>query len=99
MRPYDDYLPYCVSKAGIIALTQGLAKALAPQVQVNCVAPGPVLLPEDFTEEERRKVVQATPLKRIGSPDDVARTVLFLVEAGDFVTGATYLVDGGRSIA
>jgi NAD(P)-dependent dehydrogenase (short-subunit alcohol dehydrogenase family) len=99
IRPYDDYLPYCVSKAGIIALTKGLAKALAPQVQVNCVAPGPVLLPEDFTEEERRKVIQATPLKRLGSPEDVARTVLFLVEGTDFVTGATYLVDGGRLIA
>ncbi len=98
IRPYNDYLPYCVSKAGVIALTQALAKALAPDVQVNCVAPGPVLLPEDFSEEEREKVIRATPLKRIGSPQDIANTILFLVEGTDFVTGATYLVDGGRLI-
>jgi len=98
-RPYEDYLPYCISKAGITAMTVGLAKALAPQVQVNCVAPGPILLPDDFSDEDRQRVIQATPLGRIGNPQDIASTVAFLVEATDFVTGATYLVDGGRSIA
>lgn len=99
MRPYSNYLPYCVSKAGVHALTKALAKALAPEVQVNCVAPGPVLLPEEVGEAERKAIVRATPLGRLGSPDDVARTVVFLAEQGDFVTGAIYLVDGGRLIA
>jgi len=99
MRPYPDYLPYCVSKAGVIALTQALAQELAPAVQVNCIAPGPILLPEEMEEEERERVVRATPLKRIGSPEDIVQTVLFLIEGTDFATGGTYLIDGGRYVA
>jgi len=98
-RPYNDYLPYCVSKAGIICLTKALAKALAPTVRVNAVAPGPVMPPADMTEAERQGVVRATPLKRLGSPEDVARCVRFLAEEAEFSTGATYFVDGGRLIA
>lgn len=98
-RPYNDYLPYCVAKAGVIALTKALAKALAPNIQVNAVAPGPVLLPEDVDESVRAAVIRATPLKRLGSPEDVAQTVVFLVEGSDFITGATIVVDGGRLIA
>jgi pteridine reductase len=98
-RPYKDYLPYCVSKAGIVCLTKALAKELAPTVQVNAVAPGPVLLPEDMGEAERQAVVRATPLGRVGTPEDVARCVRFLVTEADFSTGATYLVDGGRLMA
>jgi pteridine reductase len=98
-RPYDDYLPYCVAKAGVIALTKALAKALAPHIQVNAIAPGPVALPEDFDAGVRQAVIRATPLKRLGSPEDVAQTVLFLVEGSDFITGATLVVDGGRLIA
>jgi pteridine reductase len=99
VRPYKDYIPYCVAKAGVIALTTALAKTLAPQIQVNAVAPGPVLLPEDFSDALRQAVVQATPLKRIGTPDDIAQTVVFLVEGSDFITGAIIPVDGGRLIA
>jgi pteridine reductase len=98
-RPYKDYLPYCVAKAGVIALTKALAKTLAPQIQVNAVAPGPVMLPEDFNDSQREAVVRATPLKRIGSSSDIAQTVLFLVEGSDFITGAIIPVDGGRLIA
>lgn len=98
-RPYKDYLPYCVAKAGVIALTTALAKTLAPQIQVNAVAPGPVLLPEDFSDSLRQAVVRATPLKRIGAPSDIAQTVVFLVEGSDFITGAIIPVDGGRLIA
>ena len=98
-RPYDDYLPYCVSKAGIICLTKALAKALAPEVQVNAVAPGPVLPPDELPPAERAAIVRATPLKRFGKPDDVARCVRFLAEEADFSTGALFLVDGGRLIA
>lgn len=99
IRPYADYLPYCVSKAGIICLTRSLAKALGPKVQVNAIAPGPILLPPDFTPAERRAVINATLVKRVGSPQDIVNSVLFLIEGSDFITGHTLLVDGGRLIA
>lgn len=98
-RPYPDYLPYHVSKAGVICLTKALAKELAPRVQVNAIAPGPVLLPAGYGARERRQVARATVVKRIGSPIDVVNSVLFLVEGSDFITGHTLMVDGGRLIA
>ncbi|HTP42820.1 MAG TPA: SDR family oxidoreductase [Nitrospiria bacterium] len=98
-RPYKDYLPYCISKAGVIAMTKALALELAPTVQVNAVAPGPVLLPKDITAAGRRVVIAATPLRRIGSPDDIANAVVFLLEGSDFITGVLLPVDGGRLIA
>ncbi len=99
MRPYLNYIPYCISKAGVICLTQVLAKTLAPHVQVNAIGPGPVMLPADFTTEEVQAVERAVPLQRVGSPQDIANTVAFLIEGSDFITGSVYLVDGGRSIA
>jgi NAD(P)-dependent dehydrogenase (short-subunit alcohol dehydrogenase family) len=98
-RPYRDYIPYSVSKAGIEALTRGLAKALAPEVQVNCVAPGPILMPEAGTDTERERILARTPLRRFGVPGDIVAAVLFLIEQGDFITGATLPVDGGRAIS
>jgi NAD(P)-dependent dehydrogenase (short-subunit alcohol dehydrogenase family) len=97
-RPYRDYLPYCVSKAGLVGLTRALAKELAPEVTVNAVAPGPVLAPDGMAEAERQAIVRATPLGRFGTPEDVARCVRFLAEEADFTTGALYHVDGGRRI-
>jgi pteridine reductase len=98
LRTYREYVPYSVSKAGLVALTHGLAKLLAPQVQVNCVAPGPVLPPAGATDEERARILERTPLKRFGAAEDVAAAVLFLIEGGDFVTGTTLRVDGGRAL-
>jgi NAD(P)-dependent dehydrogenase (short-subunit alcohol dehydrogenase family) len=95
IRPTPGYLPYCVSKGGIQIMTQALAKALAPNIQVTTVAPGPVLPPEQYDAIQIRKLVEQTPLQRLGSEHDVVRAVRFLVETNDFVTGATYLVDGG----
>ncbi|MFH1018912.1 MAG: SDR family oxidoreductase [Pseudomonadota bacterium] len=97
-RPYKHYLPYLVSKAGLVCLTKALARELAPAVQVNGVAPGPVLLPEAMTDSERQAILKATPLRREGSPTDVANAVLFLVEGTDFATGTILHVDGGRLI-
>jgi len=97
MRPLPGYLPYCVSKGGMHVLTQVLAKALAPQVQVNSVALGPVLPPAHYDAAARRALVNRTPLRRLGKTADVVRAVRFLVEAGEFVTGTTYMVDGGWS--
>lgn len=95
MRPARDYLPYCVSKGGIRVMTQALAKAFAPHVQVNVVAPGPVLPPAQYSADKRCKLVEQTPLKRLGDEREVTRAVRFLIEEGDFVTGSTYVVDGG----
>lgn len=99
LRPLAGYLPYCVSKSGLVALTQVLAKAFAPQVQVNAVAPGPVLPPDHYTAATRHALIAHTPLRRLGQVMDVARAVRFLVTAGDFVTGSVYLVDGGWLIS
>ena len=99
IRPYRNYLPYLVAKAGIICLTKALAKELAPAVQVNAIAPGPVLLPPDFTEKETRQVIESTVVKRLGTPQDIVNSVLFLIEGSDFITGHVLVVDGGRLIA
>jgi NAD(P)-dependent dehydrogenase (short-subunit alcohol dehydrogenase family) len=94
-RPYTNYAPYLVSKAGLMALTEVLALELAPQVQVNAVAPGTVLLPHNEAPGQREQSIRRAPLKKIGSPDDVAAMVLHLIENGDFMTGGYYAVDGG----
>jgi pteridine reductase len=95
-RPWPNYLPYCISKAGIVTLTQTLARALAPAVQVNAVAPGAILFPDDWDAERRERLLAQIPMKRTGTPADVARTVLFLLEGSDYITGAVIPVDGGR---
>jgi NAD(P)-dependent dehydrogenase (short-subunit alcohol dehydrogenase family) len=94
-RPVPGYLPYCVAKGGLLSVTGVLAKALAPYVQVNAIAPGPVLLPPSYDALALRSVIAQTPLQRLGTAEDVARGVYFLAARGDFVTGATYMVDGG----
>lgn len=96
VKPYNNYLPYTVSKAGLIGLTRALAKALAPEVQVNCVALGPVMPPDEYRPEEIERLRRATLTKTLGSSGDVARAVLFLCEGTDFATGSTLMLDGGR---
>jgi NAD(P)-dependent dehydrogenase (short-subunit alcohol dehydrogenase family) len=96
-KVWAEYIPYSVSKAGLIALTRGLAKALAPQVQVNAIAPGTVLLPEGTTIEEQARAIRRVPLDRLGSPEDIARAVVYLVE-NDFITGEVLRVDGGQHL-
>ncbi len=98
LRPFPSYIPYSISKAGILALTKGLAKALAPHVQVNCVNPGPVLMPSSMPETERQFAINQTLLKREGTARDIAQTVRFLIEDSDYITGTCINVDGGRAI-
>lgn len=97
LKPWAEFIPYSVSKAGLIALTMGLAKALAPAVQVNAVAPGAVLLPEGTTTEEGQRAIRRIPLDRIGSPEDVTRAIVYLIE-NDFITGELLTVDGGQHL-
>ncbi|MCS7055462.1 MAG: SDR family oxidoreductase [Thermoflexales bacterium] len=88
---------HAAGKAALVALTRVLALEWAPQVRVNAIAPGTVLLPDDADDAKRQWAIEKSALKRIGSPDDVARTVRYLIEE-DFATGAVYFVDGGRSL-
>lgn len=98
-RPYADYGPYCASKAALLCANAALAKSLAPRVRVNAVLPGPVLSPEGMGAAEKRKIAQATVLKRLGTPEAVARACVYLAESADYTTGAELTVDGGRLIA
>ena len=99
LRPYRDYLPYCVSKAGVIGLTRALAKELAPGIQVNAIAPGPILPPAAMSAAARARIARRVPLRRWGSPQDLVSTVLFLIEGTEFMTGSVVFVDGGQLIA
>jgi NAD(P)-dependent dehydrogenase (short-subunit alcohol dehydrogenase family) len=98
-RPrYPGYTPYYVAKAGVKALTETLALELAAdQILVNAVAPGPILAPPEMTQEESDGVVKSTPLGRWGGEEEIAKTVMFLINS-DFVTGETIRVDGGRHV-
>lgn len=98
-RPrYTGYLPYYVAKAGIIALTEALALELAlDQILVNAIAPGPIVAPENTSDEEFASVERATPLGRWGGETEIAKAVLALVDS-DFITGETIRVDGGRHL-
>ncbi len=97
-RPrYKGYVPYYTSKAAVAALTQSLALELAPEILVNAIAPGPILAPPDITPEETARVIEATPLRRWGGAEEIARAALFLIET-EFVTGECLRVDGGRHL-
>jgi pteridine reductase len=94
---WPAYIPHGITKAGVVQMTRALARVLAPAVRVNAVAPGAVLLPEGWTEADATRLVETTPLRRLGSPDDVVSAVIYLLEA-DYVTGETIIVDGGRHV-
>ena len=95
-RPRSGYLPYIVAKGGLTTMTLALAKELAPHVCVTMVQPGTIEPPPDLDDSERSAILRATPLGRIGSPDDANALILCLLEGTDFATGACYRVDGGR---
>lgn len=101
-RPFRDYPVYCMAKAALAMMTRALAKDLAPRVRVNGVAPGAILWPEEHSESVidpavQAKILSGVPLGRLGAPEDIARTVAFLVEDAPYITGQIIAVDGGRS--
>ncbi|MSR56058.1 MAG: SDR family oxidoreductase [Planctomycetaceae bacterium] len=95
-RPYKNFLPYLIAKGGVATMTKALAVELAPTIAVNAIAPAMIDPPPDLTEDDIEAIRQASPLKRVGTPDDANNLVLYLLEGTDFVTGAIYRVDGGR---
>jgi NAD(P)-dependent dehydrogenase (short-subunit alcohol dehydrogenase family) len=89
---------HAIAKAGVVQLTHYTARELGPAIRCNAVAPGPVLMPPDFTEEQREAARQQTLVKRLGAPEDVSRTIAFLIQ-NDFLSGHVYFVDGGEAFA
>jgi pteridine reductase len=99
LRPLKGYPVYSIAKAGLAMLTRSLARELGPDIRVNGIAPGPVLWAEhDLDDAMKREIVAKTALKRVGSPEDIARTALFLIRDAPYITGQIIAVDGGRSI-
>jgi pteridine reductase len=97
LETWPAYVPHGISKAGVVQMTRALARAMAPHVRVNAVAPGVVLLPTGWDEAAGERLRATTPLQRLGTPEDVVRAVLYLLES-DFVTGEVLVVDGGRHV-
>jgi pteridine reductase len=94
---WPAYVPHGLTKAAVVQMTRALARVLAPEVRVNAIAPGVVLLPEGWSDADAERLRATTPLGRLGSPEDVAGAMLYLLDA-DFVTGEVITVDGGRHI-
>jgi pteridine reductase len=100
-RPTRTYAVYSSAKGGLMAQTRALACDLAPEVRVNGISPGVILWPEDerwSDEVARQRIIHSTLLKRVGEPDDIARTARFLIYDAPYITGQVIAVDGGRSI-
>jgi pteridine reductase len=99
-RPLKDFAVYSIAKAGLAGLTRSLAIELGPDIRVNGVSPGAILWPDDgdhFKPDEQKRIVDQTPLRRVGSPQDVAGAVKYLMMDAPFVTGQILAVDGGRN--
>lgn len=97
LRPWRNHTPYLVSKGAVVTLTEALAKDLAPEIRVNAIAPGPVLMPDDWTPEQAEGAAKTVLLRRLGSPEDIAQAVLYLAQA-EYVTGVVLPVDGGNRL-
>lgn len=97
-RPYPEHLAYGCAKSGLVSLTKALARALAPSITVNGISPGIALFPESYENRLRESLIAQVPLKRAGTPNDIASAVRFLAETADYMTGQVINVDGGRSV-
>jgi len=98
-RPIADHPIYSASKAGLVSLTRSLAHDLGPEIRVNAISPGAIIWPENNPDEvSQQRMISRTPLKRVGDPDDIARTILFLLVNAPYITGQVINVDGGRTV-
>ena len=98
LRAWPGSMHYCSSKAALIMLTRCLAKALAPEIRVNSVAPGVIFFPDEKRDANTRRLIEGTPLQSAGRPEDIANAVLYLATSASFITGQVIAVDGGKSI-
>lgn len=97
-RPLKTFPIYSMAKAGLVMMTKSLACELGPEIRVNAVAPGAILWPENLDEVAKQRIVSRTFLKRQGEPNDISKTILYLIKDADYVTGQVIAVDGGRSL-
>lgn len=97
-RPLKTFPIYSMAKAGLVMMTKSLACELGPEIRVNAVAPGAILWPESLDEVAKQRIVSRTFLKRQGEPNDISKTILYLIKDADYVTGQIIAVDGGRSL-
>lgn len=97
IHPWPSYIAHTISKSGVVAMTQALALALAPSIRVNAIAPGVILKPASWSDDRWNNLIEALPLKRAGTLEDVTQAVLFCVQ-NNFMTGETIVLDGGRSL-
>ncbi len=97
-RPLKTFPIYSMAKAGLVMMTKSLAAELGPEIRVNAVAPGAILWPENLDEVAKQRIVSRTFLKRQGEPNDISKTILYLIKDANYVTGQIIAVDGGRSL-
>jgi len=98
VQGWSNYLPYSVSKAGVLMLTKCLAKALAPDITVNAIAPGTIIIPSEENPQQKHVSTSDIPLGKFGNPEDITSAVVFLATTSEYITGQTFVIDGGRSI-
>lgn len=97
-RPLKEHTLYCMAKASLAMMTKSLARELGPEVRVNGIAPGAIMWPKNIDEVTKQRIVSKTFLKRKGEAEDIAKTILFLVQEATYITGQIIPVDGGRSL-
>ncbi len=97
-RPLRSHSIYSISKAGLVMLTQSMAKDMAPAIRVNAISPGVIMWPDDIEEEKKNEILNETMMKRTGNVEDITKAVLFLIKDADYITGQVLNIDGGRTL-
>jgi len=97
-RPLRNHSVYSISKAGLVMLTQSLAKEMAPAIRVNAISPGVIMWPDDIEEEKKNEILNETMMKRTGNVEDITKAILFLIKDADYITGQVLNIDGGRTL-
>ena len=97
-NPLINHAIYCISKAGLIILTKSLAKELAPDIRVNAISPGAITWPDVMDSKTKENIINQTVLKKMGNAEDIAKTVIFLIEGSSYITGQILNVDGGKTL-
>ena len=97
-NPLKDHTIYCISKAGLVTLTKSLAKELAPNIRVNGVSPGAITWPNNMDNKTKENIISQTILKKKGNAEDIAKTIVFLINDADYITGQILNVDGGKTL-